>query len=93
MKQRLKDQKKEQKKKINETKSFFFFGECKENRQTRSYTHQGNRIQIKSEMKMERLQLIQQKYKAKRIRGVLYNKRLQTLEETDAFLETKHLPK
>ena len=47
----------------------FFFGECKENRQTRSYTHQGNRIQVKSEMKMERLQLIQQKYKAKRIRG------------------------
>lgn len=72
---------------------FFFFGECKENRQTRSYTHQGNRIQVTSEMKMERLQLIQQKYKAKRIRGVLYNKKLQTLEETDAFLETKHLPK
>lgn len=59
---------KKRKKKSMKSRAFFF-GECKENRQTRSYTHQGNRIQVKSEMKMERLQLIQQKYKAKRIRG------------------------
>lgn len=60
---------KKKKKKKSMKPRAFFFGECKENRQTRSYTHQGNRIQVKSEMKMERLQLIQQKYKAKRIRG------------------------